>query len=123
LPHTLVCKQFLKILSPRNFHVWNDIWTKRDDLPGNKYDGWQAVDATPQEESSQLYQMGPAPLTAVKEGEVYAGFDAGFVFSEVNADIVTWVVKKDKNDEYIIQSMLIFSFYILDIVFYFFLRT
>jgi hypothetical protein len=81
------------------------------------------VDATPQEKSSQLYQMGPAPLTAVKEGEVYAGFDAGFVFSEVNADIVTWVVKKDKNDEYIIQSMLIFSFYILDIVFYFFLRT
>lgn len=81
------------------------------------------MDATPQEESSQLYQMGPAPLTAVKEGEVYAGFDAGFVFSEVNADIVTWVVKKDKNDEYIIQSMLIFSFYILDIVCFFFLRT
>ncbi|CAB4006660.1 -glutamine gamma-glutamyltransferase 4 [Paramuricea clavata] len=87
-----------------NFHVWNDIWTKRDDLPGNKYDGWQAVDATPQEESSQRYQMGPAPLTAVKDGEVYAGFDAGFVFSEVNADIVTWVVKKYRYNEYTIQK-------------------
>ena len=50
--------------------------------------------------------MGPAPLTAIKEGEVYAGFDTGFVFSEVNADRVTWVVKKDENDEYKIQSML-----------------
>ena len=50
--------------------------------------------------------MGPAPLTAIKEGEVYAGFDTGFVFSEVNADRVTWVVKKDEDDDYIIQSML-----------------
>ena len=88
-----------------NFHVWNEIWTKRGDLPGNKYDGWQAVDATPQEESSQIYQMGPAPLNAVKEGEVYAGFDTGFVFSEVNADCVTWVMKKDESDEYVLQRM------------------
>ena len=86
-----------------NFHVWNEIWTKRGDLPESKYDGWQAVDATPQEESSQIYQMGPAPLNAVKEGEVYAGFDTGFVFSEVNADCVTWVVKKDESDEYVLQ--------------------
>ena len=50
--------------------------------------------------------MGPAPLTAIKEGEVYAGFDTVFVFSEVNADRVTWVVKKDEDDDYIIQSML-----------------
>ncbi|XP_055508711.1 protein-glutamine gamma-glutamyltransferase E-like [Leucoraja erinacea] len=33
-----------------NFHVWNESWMARDDLvPG--YDGWQVVDATPQEES------------------------------------------------------------------------
>jgi hypothetical protein len=50
--------------------------------------------------------MGPAPLNAVKEGEVYAGFDTGFVFSEVNADTVTWVVKKDEMGEYVLQSML-----------------
>ena len=90
----------------RNFHVWNEIWTTRGDLPGDKYDGWQAVDATPQEESAKLFQMGPAPLNAVKEGEVYAGFDTGFVFSEVNADTVTWVVKKDEMGEYVLQSML-----------------
>jgi len=34
----------------RNFHVWNDVWMSRKDLPfGN--DGWQAIDATPQETS------------------------------------------------------------------------
>lgn len=33
-----------------NFHVWNEVWMKREDL-GEKYNGWQAVDATPQEES------------------------------------------------------------------------
>ena len=89
--------------------MWNEIWTKRGDLPEDKYDGWQAVDATPQEESSQIYQMGPAPLSAIKDGEVYAGFDTGFVFSEVNADRVTWVVEKDDNDDYVIQSKLIFK--------------
>ncbi|NXK01445.1 TGM1 glutamyltransferase, partial [Corythaixoides concolor] len=34
-----------------NFHVWNDCWMKRPDLPAG-YDGWQVVDATPQETSS-----------------------------------------------------------------------
>ncbi|NWH82734.1 TGM1 glutamyltransferase, partial [Piaya cayana] len=34
-----------------NFHVWNDCWMKRPDLPSG-YDGWQVVDATPQETSS-----------------------------------------------------------------------
>lgn len=34
----------------RNFHCWNDVWMKRPDLPLG-YDGWQVVDATPQETS------------------------------------------------------------------------
>ena len=33
------------------FHVWNDVWMRRPDLGAtpHKYDGWQAIDATPQE--------------------------------------------------------------------------
>ena len=34
----------------RNFHAWNDVWMSRPDLPSG-YDGWQAIDATPQERS------------------------------------------------------------------------
>ena len=34
----------------RNFHVWNDVWMARSDLPPG-YGGWQAVDSTPQERS------------------------------------------------------------------------
>ena len=38
-------------------------------------------------------------------GEVYLGFETGFVFAEVNADSVTWIVKKDRNnDNYVIVS-------------------
>ena len=33
-----------------NFHVWNDVWMARPDLPKG-YDGWQVIDATPQESS------------------------------------------------------------------------
>ena len=35
-----------------NFHVWNDVWMARPDLPPG-YGGWQAIDATPQEESER----------------------------------------------------------------------
>ena len=34
----------------RNFHVWNEAWFDRPDLPAG-YGGWQAFDATPQERS------------------------------------------------------------------------
>lgn len=33
-----------------NFHVWNDVWMARPDLPQG-FGGWQAIDATPQEAS------------------------------------------------------------------------
>lgn len=34
----------------RNFHVWNEGWFVRTDL-GPSYNGWQVLDATPQERS------------------------------------------------------------------------
>ncbi|KAJ6655550.1 hypothetical protein lerEdw1_005021 [Lerista edwardsae] len=72
-----------------NFHVWNEGWFARPDL-GAKYNGWQILDATPQERSTGIFQCGPASLAAVKEGDVDLDFDAPFVFAEVNADRVTW---------------------------------
>ncbi|NWW87319.1 TGM4 glutamyltransferase, partial [Rhynochetos jubatus] len=76
-----------------NFHVWNDVWMKRKDLPSG-FDGWQAIDSTPQEQSQGIFQCGPCPLKAVREGDVYLPFDCKFVYAEVNADKVYWVVKK-----------------------------
>lgn len=72
-----------------NFHVWTDAWMLREDLPA-EYSGWQAIDATPQETSMGAYQLGPASLEAVKRGRVNFAYDVGFVYSEVNADVVTW---------------------------------
>ncbi|CAG2211786.1 TGM1 [Mytilus edulis] len=89
-----------------NFHVWNEAWISRPDL-GKGYDGWQVIDATPQELSSGVYQCGPAPVTAIKKGEIGRPFDAPFIFAEVNADIVHWeilpndswvIIKTDSND-------------------------
>ena len=55
----------------------------RPDLPAG-YDGWQALDATPQEESPQGggYKTGPAPLKAIKDGNS-VDYDANFIISEV----------------------------------------
>ncbi|XP_066485277.1 protein-glutamine gamma-glutamyltransferase 4 [Tiliqua scincoides] len=75
-----------------NFHVWNDVWMKRPDLPkGN--DGWQAIDATPQEQSQGIFQCGPCPVNAIRKGDVYLPYDSKFVFAEVNADRIYWLVK------------------------------
>nr|XP_046247573.1 protein-glutamine gamma-glutamyltransferase K-like isoform X2 [Scatophagus argus] len=72
-----------------NFHVWNDCWMARPDLPpGNG--GWQAVDATPQETSQGTFRCGPASLAAVRNGQVYLKHDSPFVFAEVNSDKIYW---------------------------------
>ncbi|XP_067006907.2 hemocyte protein-glutamine gamma-glutamyltransferase [Anabrus simplex] len=69
-----------------NFHVWNEVWMARPDLPSG-YGGWQIIDATPQEESDGKYRVGPASLEAVRRGQVGFSFDTPFVFAEVNADL------------------------------------
>lgn len=70
-----------------NFHVWNDVWMARPDLPPG-YGGWQVIDATPQEVSGTIMRCGPASVVAVKKGEIGFLYDTPFVFSEVNADVV-----------------------------------
>ncbi|XP_078275452.1 protein-glutamine gamma-glutamyltransferase E-like [Rhinoraja longicauda] len=77
-----------------NFHVWNECWMARGDLdPG--YHGWQVVDATPQEESEDTYRCGPASLTAIKQGDMGFKYDVPFVFAEVNANCVNWLLFAD----------------------------
>ncbi|XP_077582994.1 protein-glutamine gamma-glutamyltransferase E [Stigmatopora nigra] len=79
-----------------NYHVWVESWMKRPDLKaGGDYDGWQVLDATPQEPSDGLYQCGPASVSAVFRGETELPYDVPFVFAEVNADCVDWLVKAD----------------------------
>ncbi|GFR82714.1 glutamine gamma-glutamyltransferase K, partial [Elysia marginata] len=78
-----------------NFHVWNEVWMLRPDLDKltghkGKYNGWHAVDATPQELSDSVFQCGPSPLVAIKEGDVHIGYDTKFIFAEINADYCTW---------------------------------
>ncbi|XP_076448820.1 protein-glutamine gamma-glutamyltransferase Z-like [Babylonia areolata] len=79
-----------------NFHVWNEVWINRPDIPQFDMNGWHIIDATPQEPSDKKFQCGPAPVKAVKEGMISVGYDTAFVFSEVNADVVIWMVDEGK---------------------------
>uniref|UniRef100_A0A669CG47 Protein-glutamine gamma-glutamyltransferase K n=1 Tax=Oreochromis niloticus TaxID=8128 RepID=A0A669CG47_ORENI len=86
--------EYLNVDSIWNFHVWNDCWMAREDLPpGNG--GWQAVDATPQETSQGTYCCGPASLAAVRYGQVFLKHDTSFVFAEVNSDKIYWQKNAD----------------------------
>ncbi|XP_055977632.1 protein-glutamine gamma-glutamyltransferase 2 isoform X2 [Sorex fumeus] len=77
-----------------NFHCWVESWMTRPDLqPG--YEGWQALDPTPQEISEGTYCCGPVPVRAIKEGDLTPKYDAPFVFAEVNADVVDWIQQED----------------------------
>ncbi|KAM3922471.1 protein-glutamine gamma-glutamyltransferase E-like [Leptodactylus fuscus] len=73
-----------------NFHVWNECWFSRSEL-GSQYGGWQVLDSTPQELSGGVYCCGPASVHAIKEGDIELDYDGPFIFSEVNADRITWV--------------------------------
>ena len=57
---------------------------KRPDLPSG-FGGWQALDATPQEMSTQGggYKAGPASVKAIKEG-ISLKYDTNFVIAEVS---------------------------------------
>ena len=70
----------------RNFHVWNEAWMARSDLPTG-FGGWQALDATPQEESPQGggFRLGPASCRAIKLG-MRMNYDVEFVISEVRGE-------------------------------------
>ncbi|KAM4556781.1 protein-glutamine gamma-glutamyltransferase K [Fundulus diaphanus] len=72
-----------------NFHVWNDCWMARPDLPPG-HGGWQAVDSTPQETSQGTFRCGPASVNAIRSGQVYLKHDTPFVFAEVNSDKIYW---------------------------------
>ncbi|XP_042562138.1 LOW QUALITY PROTEIN: protein-glutamine gamma-glutamyltransferase 2-like [Clupea harengus] len=79
-----------------NFHVWVEGWMKRPDLSGDStYDGWQVLDPTPQEQSSGVFCCGPCPVKAVLEGHTDLKYDIPFVFAEVNADQVIWMLMRD----------------------------
>ncbi|NXV78682.1 TGM2 glutamyltransferase, partial [Atlantisia rogersi] len=81
-----------------NFHCWVESWMARPDLaPG--YDGWQALDPTPQEKSEGVFCCGPAPVKAIKEGDLQLKYDIPFIFAEVNADVVYWVVHQDGTEK------------------------
>ncbi|KAG7323414.1 hypothetical protein KOW79_013116 [Hemibagrus wyckioides] len=57
-----------------NFHVWNESWMARPDLPAGM-GGWQVVDATPQETSQRTFCCGPTPVSAICDGLVIHTLD------------------------------------------------
>ncbi|XP_058868365.1 protein-glutamine gamma-glutamyltransferase K-like [Acipenser ruthenus] len=77
-----------------NYHVWNDCWMARPDLPPGM-GGWQAVDATPQETSQGVTCCGPASVQAIRDGLVYHNHDTRFIFAEVNSDKIYWQRRAD----------------------------
>ncbi|KAM9839261.1 coagulation factor XIII A chain-like [Aulostomus maculatus] len=76
-----------------NYHCWNEVFMVRPDLPAG-LGGWQVVDSTPQETSDGHFRCGPASVAAIKDGLLCHPFDAGFVFAEVNSDVV--FLKRDR---------------------------
>ncbi|KAM7090527.1 protein-glutamine gamma-glutamyltransferase 2 [Ciconia maguari] len=89
-----------------NFHCWLESWMARPDLaPG--YDGWQVLDPTPQEKSEGVFCCGPAPVRAIKEGDLQLKYDIPFIFAEVNADVVYWVVRSDGSQKKTTHSSVV----------------
>lgn len=41
-----------------------------------------------------VYCCGPAPVKAILKGETHLKYDVPFVFAEVNADCVDWLVSE-----------------------------
>lgn len=46
-----------------------------------------------------IFQCGPCPVNAIRKGDVYLPYDSKFVFAEVNADRIFWLVKDVDGNE------------------------
>lgn len=81
-----------------NFHVWTEAYMTRPDLSA-RYNGWQALDPSPVEETSPGVQLGPAPRAAIKEASEGASFsglpmyDVEFFYSQVHRTIRSYQLK------------------------------
>ena len=79
-----------------NYHIWNEVWLRRDDLKSksryHSHYGWQVVDGTPAVINDGQYKIGPAPVPAVKWGQTNITYETDFVFAEVMAPVVAWLV-------------------------------
>eukprot|EP00824_Muranothrix_gubernata_P011240 TRINITY_DN2453_c0_g1_i1.p1 TRINITY_DN2453_c0_g1~~TRINITY_DN2453_c0_g1_i1.p1 ORF type:complete len:910 (+),score=182.88 TRINITY_DN2453_c0_g1_i1:36-2732(+) len=75
-----------------NFHVFNEAYMKRNSEMSN---GWQVLDATPQEVSEDTenagHRLGPAPIKAIRARAKQYLYDVDFALSMVDADIVDYV--------------------------------
>lgn len=78
-----------------NFHVWVECWMTRDDL-GPGFDGWQVLDPTPQERSEGMFRCGPAPVIAIRECRTDLAYDIPFIYAEVNAKVLVFIVREEK---------------------------
>ncbi|XP_058499984.1 protein-glutamine gamma-glutamyltransferase 5-like isoform X1 [Solea solea] len=76
-----------------NFHVWVESWMRRPDL-GERFDGWQVVDPTPQEKSAGVFVCGPCPVAAVQQKVFGAEYDTPFIYASVDADVVRLIVRQ-----------------------------
>ncbi|XP_058619780.1 protein-glutamine gamma-glutamyltransferase K-like [Onychostoma macrolepis] len=72
-----------------NYHVWNEAWMTRPDLPSG-FGGWQVLDSTPQLTSQGFFRCGPTSVAAIRTGQTFLKHDVPFLFAEVNNDKVYW---------------------------------
>uniref|UniRef100_A0A673HG86 Protein-glutamine gamma-glutamyltransferase K n=1 Tax=Sinocyclocheilus rhinocerous TaxID=307959 RepID=A0A673HG86_9TELE len=77
-----------------NYHVWNEAWMTRSDLPSG-FGGWQVVDSTPQLTSQDNLRCSPISVAAIRSGQVQ--HDAPLLFAGVNSDKVYWQCKVNEN--------------------------
>lgn len=46
-----------------------------------------------------VFTCGPCPVLAIRNGDLYLGYDTKFLFAEVNGDRVFWIVDSEGNME------------------------
>ena len=99
---TQQCRILSQTPDIRRFHVWKEVWLRRDDLkPKFRYHShyrWQVVDGTPAVVNDEEYKIGPAHVSAVKWGEPKISYETDFVFAEVMAPVVYWDVDSKTGD-------------------------
>lgn len=95
-------QNFFKINdSTWNFHVWNEVYIERDDLPDCKL--WHCIDSTPliKSKHDDKYVLGPCPISYIKDCEFIDKYDFEYFNMGINSVCRLWktILVNNNRDE------------------------
>ncbi|CAF3862778.1 unnamed protein product [Rotaria sp. Silwood1] len=92
----------------RPWHVWNECWIRRDDLPESN-SGWQVIDSSFIEYNTNIRHTGPCSVVALKSATLNLKWDTINIYHVLNGSKTYWLVYPNGNKKLITSTQTLLN--------------